>query len=187
MLLTAILLTTVACFVAAYLWIIKSRYDHFERRGIPGPLPSFFFGHYKTLWSTNAYSKQLQAWTRQFGSIYGLFEGTRPVYVVSDVEFLQQVYIRQFSSFDSRRVPFLIRIKNGNRVPLFGAEGSRWRRQRHVINPTFSAAKLKLMFPLANGCIEAMITKLSEMCEEKNKEINIYELFKRMAMDVICK
>src|SRR5207248_5326264 len=115
-----------------------------------------------------------------------LFAGTRPMYVVSDVEFLQEIYIKQFSSFHSRFLPIILRLQTGHKVHLFGAVGARWRRQRHVINPTFSSAKLKLMSPLMNGCIQAMLNKVSEIAGDKNTEINIYELYKRLTMDVIC-
>jgi cytochrome P450 family 3 subfamily A len=70
---------------------------------------------------------------------------------------------------------------------VFRAGGAKWRRQRHVINPTFSSAKLKLMSPLMNECIQAMLNKLAQTADSKDKEINIYELYKRMTMDAICK
>ena len=167
-----------------YLWTLKSSYSHFKRRGIPGPSPRFFFGHCRTIWSVESISRQFQKWTRQFGSIYGLFEGTRPVFVVSDVEFLQEVFVKQFACFRSRRLPFISRLAKGNLIHLFGADGNRWRRQRHVINPTFSASKLKLMSPLVNGCIDALMDKIKE---EQKQQFNIYTLYKRLTMDVICK
>jgi cytochrome P450 len=187
MILTFALFTIVICLIIAYLWTVHNCYDYFKRHGIPGPPHRFFFGHYKDLWSAKSFSKQLQQWTCQYGSIYGLFAGTRPMYVVSDVDFLQEVYIKQFSSFHSRSLPKIFRIENDGKVHLFRASGARWRRQRHVINPTFSSAKLKLMSPLVNGCIEAMIDKVSQMTNSEDKEINIYELYKRLTMDVICK
>ncbi len=180
---TALLLTSVVCIIAGYLWILKSRYNHFKQRGITGPDPLFFFGHYRTLWSVPWYSRQLQEWTRQFGSIYELFEGTRPMYVVSDVEFLQEVYVKQFSSFHSRRLPFIMKASTGHRVQVFGASGARWRRQRHVINPTFSAAKLKLMSPLVKEYIQSLTEKL----KTANGQYSIYVMYKRLTMDVICK
>ncbi|CAF3553223.1 unnamed protein product [Rotaria socialis] len=61
-----------------------------------------------------------------------------------------------------------------------------WRRQRHATNPTFSSAKLKLMSPLVSGRIEAMLNKISTMTTTQHKEINMYELYKRLTMDVIC-
>jgi cytochrome P450 len=187
MMLTIALFTCVFCLIITYLWTIHSSYDYFKRHGIPGPPHRFFFGHFKDLWSSKSFSKLIQQWTRQYGSIYGIFEGTRPMYVVSDVNFLQEVYIKQFSSFHSRSLPIILRLQTGHKVHLLGAIGARWRRQRHVINPTFSSAKLKLMLPLVNQCIQAMLSKISELIYDQNTEINIYNLYKRMTMDVICK
>jgi len=186
MFLTVSLICTFFSLVATYLWTIHSSYDYFKRRGIPGPPHRFFFGHYLELWSAKSFSKQLQQWTRQYGSIYGLFAGTRPTYVVSNVEFLEEVYIKQFSSFHSHAFARIYRGQNDEKVSLITAEGARWKRQRHVINPTFSSAKLKLMSSLVNECLEAMFNKLTEISCDKNTEINIYELYKRLTMDTIC-
>jgi cytochrome P450 len=187
MFLTIALISIVFGVIAAYLWTINNCYDYFKRHGIPGPPHRFFFGHYKIFWSTPSFSKQLREWTRQYGSIYGLFQGTQPMYVVSDIDFLQEVYIKQFSSFHSRDLPKVFQAKSGENLHLVLANGATWRRQRNVISPTFSSTKLKQMSPLMNGCIEAMLNKLSEIIRDKNTEINIYELYKRMTMDVICK
>ncbi|UJR21070.1 hypothetical protein I4U23_024170 [Adineta vaga] len=187
MFITLTLSSIVVCLIALYLWRTNNAYDYFKRRGISGPPHRFFFGHYKDFWSTKSFSKQLKQWTNQYGSIYGLFMGTKPMYVVSDVDFLQEVYIKQFSSFNTRLIPSILRVRSDGIVHLFRSNGETWRRQRHVINPTFSSAKLKLMSPLINGCIEALMNKLSHEITDENKEINIYELYKRLTMDVICR
>ena len=186
MLFTLILLTLVVCLIVAYLWNLKSHYDYFKRQHLPGPSPVFLFGHYLTIWSTHAYSRQLQKWTQQYGSIYGLFEGSRPMYVVSDVDFLQEVYIKQFASFHSRRLPLIMKQNGGQKVHILAASGVKWRRQRHVINPTFSTAKLKLMSPLVNHYIQSLINKVKHFADNK-EEFNIYEMYKRLTMNVICK
>ena len=97
MFVTFILLPVILCLIVAYFFNLKCQYDYFKRHNIPGPLPTFLFGHYLTFWSTDCYSRQLEKWTKQYGSIYGLFEGSRPMYVVSDVDFLQEIYIKQFA------------------------------------------------------------------------------------------
>ncbi|CAF1102353.1 unnamed protein product [Adineta steineri] len=183
MFITLILFTCFVSLITVYFLTLKSRYSYFRVRSIPGPSPTFFFGHFRTIWSTKFYSRQLQEWTRKFGSIYGLFEGTRPLYIVSDVDFLQQVFVHQFSLFSSHRVSFLYQLSKS--VHLISAGPSRWRQQRHAINPAFSAAKLKLMAPLIDQCIESLMKKLFKMNNE-NKEFNIYELYQRLTMDVIC-
>jgi cytochrome P450 len=184
MFILAVLLVIFICLLISYFWILKSHYDYFIRRHIPGPPPRFFFGHYLTLWNAPSYCGQIQEWTRQFGSIYGLFEGTRPMYVVSDINFLQEVFIKQFSTFHSRRTNFLLNLLNSKGANLFTAHANQWRRQRHVINPTFTTLKLKTMTPLMNKCIESMLMKVNEM---NGREFNIYTLYQRLTMDVICK
>jgi hypothetical protein len=184
MFLTTILITCFVCLVAAWFFTLRSRYNYFRLRGIPGPPPLFFFGHFRTIWSVKSYQQLLHSWTKKFGPIYGLFEGTRPLYIVSDVNFLQEVFIKQFSSFHSHRTSFLLRMTTAR--PLITADIIRWRRQRRVINPAFSAVKLKMMTPLVNQCIGSFMKKLSEISNEKTNEFNIYLLYKRLTMDVIC-
>ena len=67
-----------------------------------------------------------------YGSVYGLIAGkefdsfrsdlspvfhlgTRPVYVVSDVNFLEEVFVRQFSKFHGRHIPLLTHILGNDR------------------------------------------------------------------------
>ncbi|CAF1408932.1 unnamed protein product [Rotaria sordida] len=69
---------------------------------------------------------------------------------------------------------------------IFFSSGSKWRRQRQVISPTFSASKLKMMSPLINGCINDFEKKLP-IHAENGDEFNIYLYYKRMTMDVICR
>ncbi|CAF2106772.1 unnamed protein product [Rotaria magnacalcarata] len=184
MLLTDILLIFLVTLICVYFFILNSRYLYFKQRGIPSPPHNFFFGHYKSIWSSPLLTHQFQQWTQQFGSIYGLFEGTRPLYVVSDVEFLQEVFIKQFSSFHSRRLPFILQKSAGNKVHLLSANGEKWHRQRHIINPAFTSGKLKLMTSKVHECVDSLVNKLAEHCDQ---QFNIYLLYKRLTMDVICR
>lgn len=165
-----------------YLFSLRQRYQYFSQRNIPTPPFEFFFGHIRTLWKAPLYSRQLESWTKQYGKIYGLYEGTAPVLVVSDVDFLQEVFVKQFSAFSGRRPNLL----DGVVTNLFSAVGSTWRRQRHLINPSFTAAKLKTMSPLINGCSSDLMQKLSIYADNGN-EFNVHLYYKRMTMDVICK
>ena len=70
---------------------------------------------------------------------------------------------------------------------MITADMAAWRRQRRVINPAFSAAKLKTMTPSFQRCIGSFMNKLSAMNNEEANEFNIYLLYKRLTMDVICK
>ncbi|CAF1062977.1 unnamed protein product [Adineta steineri] len=176
------LLLTFISLAVYYVFLLQQRYQYFRRRGIPTPPFRFFFGHMKILWNVPSFHRQLENWTKQYGKIYGIYQGTTPTFVVSDPDFLQEVFVKQFLNFPSRR-----QVLGGSRLRnVFNASGATWRRHRHVINPTFSAAKLKMMSPLINGCITNVMDKLKDHAENGN-DFNIYTYYKRMTMDVICR
>lgn len=165
-----------------YLFSLQQRYQYFNERNIPTPPFEFFFGHIRILWKAPFYHRQLEKWTKQYGKIYGLYEGAVPMFVVSDLDFLQEVFVKQFSVFSARKASLF----DGLFSNVFLAFGSTWRRQRHLMNPSFTAAKLKTMSPLINGCISSLMEKLSNFAEN-GEEFNIHQYYKRMSMDVICK
>ena len=180
--LSIILLLIFITLVIYYFFLLHQRYQYFSQRGISTPDFQYFFDHLKILWNAPSYHRQLENWTQQFGKIYGIYEGPVPVLVVSDPDFLQEVFIKQFNVFHARKVTLL----DGITSDTFFSSGEKWRRQRHVVSPTFSAAKLKSMSPLINGCIGDLMKQLPEHVE-KGDEFNIYLYYKRMTMDVICK
>lgn len=104
------------------------------------------------------------------------------MFVVSDPDFLQEVFVKQFAVFTARKANLLDHVSSD----LLFSSGQIWRRQRQLINPAFTAAKLKAMNPLINGCISDFMKQLPDHAET-GEEFNIYLYYKRMAMDVICK
>ena len=182
LLLPIILLSIFAGLLVYYLFSLKQRYQYFSQRNIPTPPFEFFFGHIRMLWKAPFYHRQLENWTKRYGKIYGLYEGTVPMFVVSDLDFLQEVFVKQFSVFSARKASLF----DGLFSNVFLSFGPAWRRQRHLINPSFTAAKLKTMSPLINGCISSLMEKLSNHAENGD-EFDIHQYYKRMSMDVICK
>jgi hypothetical protein len=72
--------------------------------GLSGPTPRFFFGNAIELFTHNRHSSAcLAEWTKKYGKIYGYFIGHTPIICVSDPDFLQEVFIKKFSHFHSRR------------------------------------------------------------------------------------
>ena len=164
-----------------YYFRLQQRYQYFSQLGIPTPPFRFFFGHLKTLWNAASYHRQLESWTKQYGKIYGIYEGTNPMFVVSDPDFIQEVFVKQFSVFNARKITILDNII---RTLSFNS-GATWRRQRHVMNPSFAAAKLKSISPLINGCVSDVMKKFPHHAENGD-EFNIYLYYKRLSMDAIC-
>ena len=182
MVLSWILFSIVIGLVMFYIFLLKQRYQFFSDRLIPTPPFQFFFGHMRTLWNAKSLHRQLESWTKEYGKIYGIYEGSLATFVVSDPDFLREVFIKQFNVFHARNASILDDISHH----IFTTYGSTWRRQRQVVSPAFSPTKLKSMSPLINGCIDDAMNNLIEHVE-KGDQFNIYTYYKRMTMDAICK
>lgn len=173
-------------FIWHLVYSIRRKQRYFENENIPGPSPTFLLGNLKDLWSKSQYFRQLQVWTQKYGKVYGMFEGTTPIYVVSDVGFLEQVFIKQFKNFEQRKPLLFLLPGQEKRISLFDANGPTWKRQRHVLNPAFSKAKLLQMLPLLNGCASELIEAL-KIHTERNSDVDVGPIYFRMSMDAIRK
>ena len=182
MLLTLLLILIV---LVIYLAHIRRCYFFFQRLGINGPRPAFFFGNVADFAQTKRISVSIHKWTKQFGRIYGYFEGHTPVLVVSDPDLLDKVFRKYFSKFHSRRQFPLEDRSTSKGVHLFSATGNEWRRQRSIINPTFSPLKIKRMIPVINDCISNLMTKLEECAQTEPAGFDITKLYKSLTMDLI--
>ncbi|CAF3534342.1 unnamed protein product [Rotaria socialis] len=183
LLLTGFLLITFLIIIIAYLRYIREKYSLFNRLAIPGPPPTLFFGNFSDLVKTKRLSISIKQWTEKYGRVFGYFEGHTPILVISDPDVLQDVFVKSFSNFHSRRT-FPLENRFTKTVNIFSAFGVRWKRQRTVINPTFSPAKIKKMMSLLSRSIDAFMLKMAE--EHKMKRpFDIYAYFKRFTMDTI--
>ena len=181
--LTGILIALLIIVVLAYLWHIRKVYDFFIRLNIPGPPPMLFFGNFLEITKTRGTSIAIKQWGDKYGHIFGYFEGHTPILVVSDPDVLQDVFVKSFSKFHSRRANPIVN-QQAKEVSLFNAIGLRWKRQRFVLNPTFSSAKLKQMSPLINRSIDMLMTKMNDQ-HDSGEPFDIYTYFKRFTMDTI--
>ncbi|CAF2955596.1 unnamed protein product [Rotaria sp. Silwood2] len=183
LLLTGILITVLLAVIIAYFFHLRQAYEFFKRLNIPGPPPILLFGNFLDFVKTKRLSISITQWTEKYGRIFGYFEGHTPILVISDPDLLQDIFIKSFSNFHSRR-PFPLEEQHSKQVHVFSATGLRWKRQRFIINPTFSSAKLKQMSPLVHRSISILMKKMSEEYN-KGEPFNIYAYYKRFTMDTI--
>ena len=181
--LTVMLLAVLAILLTIYIRIIQRSYEFFKRFNIPGPSPTFFLGNFLDIGKIKRQSVAIHQWTEKYGRIFGYFEGHTPILVISDPDILQEIFIKSFSNFHSRRT-FPLENRHEKEMHVFSAIGLRWKRQRYVINPTFSSAKLKQMAPLVHRATIRLLNKMAEE-EQHNQPFDIYTYFKRYTMESI--
>ncbi|GMS92094.1 hypothetical protein PENTCL1PPCAC_14269, partial [Pristionchus entomophagus] len=162
--------------------------QYWRRRGVPGPKPQLFYGNIKGL---NSYHypmpMKIHDWTNEFGKVYGYKDGVRNVLVISDMEMINEVFVKQFDAFHARRPPPLSHDTNNSpRVHLFESQGSRWKRLRALSSPSFSIDTLKKISPI----VEDSAIKMVDLMEQKHgdgKSFNVHPFFCEFTLDSICR
>nr|QVK45581.1 cytochrome P450 [Brachionus paranguensis] len=153
----------------------------FKRMGLRTPRFAFFYGNLPEILK-NTQSNTLRKWTSEFGKTYGYYEGHLPVIVTSDLDFINEVFIKQYSNFMARKIYPWQFSDNSPKMDLFLSSNKRWKRMRNIINPTFSPAKLKELIPVMAKCTQRFIHILDKNLD---KEIIISDFLNRYTMDTI--
>lgn len=153
----------------------------FKRIGLKTPEFRFFVGNFPEILE-NTQAESMRQWTKKYGKTYGYYEGHLPMIVTSDLEIIQEVFIKQFGNFVARKIyPFQFSDDSPN-MDIFLSSNKRWKRMRNIINPTFSPIKIKQLLPIMSKCSTRFIDVLEENTE---KELIISDYLNRFTMDTI--
>ncbi|XP_076345853.1 cytochrome P450 3A24-like isoform X2 [Tachypleus tridentatus] len=183
---------TIVLFIILFtIWILRRRkhFNSFVKLGFPGPKPNLFFGNMWELYWKGPLSC-LQNWIDQYGNVFIYFFGMRPVLVVMDLDLLKEILIKDFMDFADR--PGLFELdpprKPGEPINdfLIFLRGTRWKRVRSVITPSFTTLKLKTMAQTMDETINDLFRNIEEYSRQENY-LDVYKLFQAMTMDVMVK
>lgn len=159
-----------------------------RRCGIDGPEPNLISGNINDFLNKTIVEKYTE-YVERFGKTCGFYIGKKMNIITIDLELLRRIQIKDFDKFCDRQ---LIPLKHGLRpnpkftVDIINARGKRWKDMRKILNPTFSAMKLKTMAPIMESSIDIFIEKMLDCCR-REIEFNIYEDFQLLTADIITK
>ncbi|CAN8030665.1 unnamed protein product, partial [Ixodes persulcatus] len=162
----------------------RKTFSYFKDLGIPGPKPSLIRGN---LWEyhRNGLFRALDKWCKDYGDIFGFYNGDVPMLVVRDLEFLKQVFIKNFSNFTDRGIT----MRTDEMHPLVGravglAKRSHWKSLRPSITSGFTKLKLKLMMDHITQVGDVFMEVLGKKADQ-GKEVCMFEATQALAMDYI--
>ena len=162
----------------------KSQHRFFKKRGIPGPDPHWLWGSLRSFTDEQPPIVWMRKCSARYGKVWGYFEGPEPNLVISDPDMIQDVFIKQFSSFHGRKLFILHEDPDSDKnVSMFNARGERWKRLRAIVSTAFSDLKLRSMFPLVRNSVDVFMDQLEAVPQDQ--QIDIFHLFKRLTLDII--
>ncbi|XP_037054366.1 cytochrome P450 3A9-like isoform X3 [Peromyscus leucopus] len=157
-----------------------SSHGLFKKLGIPGPKPLPFVGtmlNYRR--GISIYDLECQ---KQYGDMWGLYNGLLPVLVITEPDMIKNVLVKEFYSiFTNRHLfgPFGFMKKS-----ITTSENEEWKRIRSLLTPAFSSGKLKEMFHIIQEYGDLLVKNMSREVE-KGKSVTMNNVFGAYSMDVL--
>ncbi|RDD36405.1 Cytochrome P450 3A31 [Trichoplax sp. H2] len=168
------------------IWLYRSfvaPLQFFKRLGVPTPPAYPIVGTLLADMEKDTANHQLQQiQIKKYGSVYGMFLGSRPAYMVADLDMIKQILIKDFSKCPNRAAMLNIPQKEEGIVTL---RDERWKHVRTILNPTFTTSKMKHMLPIMTDSIHILLKKMEKIVDT-DQSIDIAEWLKLLSMEIIA-
>ena len=181
------IIATLLIVTALYL-LDKYLHGYWSRRNVFQLDQSFLFGNWGSLVASG--KNQGAYW----GILYEKFKEKKffginmfysPILILTDTELIQEVLIKNFSSFHDR--PMF--IEAAKKFPLvgnlFNLRGQKWRDLRVKLSPTFTSGKLKVMFPIINDCADVLQKYVEKNVASGNDVMDVKDILGRLTTNII--
>lgn len=143
-------------------WYGTSGFSVLKRLNVPGPKPLTFVGNFFDVRKYGSIHLMMSDYVKQYGKIFAVSLGRKPSLVVADPEMLKTILVKEFSSFHNRMIPLPPPPMSSN---VFSARDETWKRIRHILTPSFSARKMKLMVPLIEESCDVLLKKFEGIAD----------------------
>lgn len=163
------------------------RHSYFLRRGIVHEPPLPFVGN---MWGwriskhTSEIIHKIYEKYKHCGPYVGGYFLMSPIHVITDMDLLKRIMIKDFSNFDSRGL-FYNERDDPLSAHLFAVDGPKWHSLRPRMTPIFSGAKMKLMFPAVVRTAKELTNVLRERCNSVPTSLEITKLLACYTSDTI--
>lgn len=175
-----ILLIFVTIFISIYYWWMQ-KYQYWTNLNVINVKPKFPFGSINLTQSIPDFITKIYKETKNKSSFCGIFIMSSPLMVVTDLNLLKQILIKDFNFFANHGTYYNER-DDPLTAHMFHLEGEKWRELRRKVTPIFSSAKIKTMFPTILEIANAFEQVLSQ---EGSVKVGMKDFFVRFTVDVI--
>lgn len=141
-----------------------------------------FAGHRRKFHSSQVFSR-FYSELKEKGKFGGIFFFTKPVVLITDLDFLKTVLIKDFQYFHDRGTYYNVKDDplSGH---LLNIEGDYWKKLREKLTPTFTSGRMRHMTPSIVEIGTKLDAFMSRIINE-NPELEIKGVLARFTTDII--
>ncbi|KAK7867290.1 hypothetical protein R5R35_002117 [Gryllus longicercus] len=179
-------LGALAISLAALCYYLNSNFDYWKKRGVPYLQPEPFFGNVREITLLKkSMADVLTGLYRHFEGkrFAGIFMSRTPSMLLIDPELVKNVLVKDFGHFQDRGHNF-DEDKDPLSAHLFNLGGSKWRKLRTKMTPTFTSGKMKMMFHLMEECSSQLQMYLADVANA-SQGVELREVLAKFTTDVI--
>ncbi|GBM46364.1 Cytochrome P450 3A8 [Araneus ventricosus] len=131
----------IAGFLTLLIWYAGRNDDYWKKRGVPHVPRKNFFARLYEMNKKGMAGLVKDLGLSKLGRVYGTFEGSKPVVIVTDPDLLRDILVKDFHVFPYRRVSNI-----GDPVAdsvVMNLTGDDWKRVRTIITPAFTSKRMR--------------------------------------------
>ncbi|XP_022162044.1 probable cytochrome P450 6a13 [Myzus persicae] len=181
------LITPLTIIVTIAYYFCVSTFKKWEKLNVPYIKPFPLFGNFLNVALGKDHPLEF------YNKIYNEFEGHKygglfhmrtPILMVRDPELINDVLIKDFSSFPDRGI-YSDFVANPLSNHLFLMQNPQWKIMRSKLSPAFTSGKLKLMYDQIKECGEELMKNIDIYLNKNGNEIEVRDIMGKYSTDVI--
>uniref|UniRef100_A0A1Q3FIT7 Putative cytochrome p450 n=1 Tax=Culex tarsalis TaxID=7177 RepID=A0A1Q3FIT7_CULTA len=184
-LLNTLLYLVLPAVALSYLFI-RRKFSYWADRNVPHAPGSFPLGSLQGMGSKYHMTQIFERIYQQFKNVSpaaGFYLTMRPTLMVTDLELVKQILVKDFNSFRDRGM-FYNEQDDPVSAHLFAIDGEKWRFLRNKLSPTFTSGKIKYMFHTMQEIGEQFV-QCFERYVERGESVDAKALCTRFTCDVV--
>lgn len=126
----------------------------------------------------------MERWIKEYGKVFGYFIGEMPYLMITDTEMVKQCFVKEANIFHDRP-QFAVDVEPFA-SSLLALRGKDWKKVRTVLNPSFSASKMKMMMHALSTCTDEMLEVLDEYVT-RGDVVDMHKVAQGLSLHVIGK
>ncbi|XP_070493750.1 probable cytochrome P450 6a13 [Chironomus tepperi] len=181
-----ILYIILAVIFLLYFWF-KKKHLFWKDRGFIYPEPSIPLGSLNGIGVKEHFSEYVKRHYDLYKNrspAFGMYLVANPALVITDIELIKDVMVRQFESFHERHF-YVNKKADPLWNNLFTAGGQEWKDLRAKLSPTFTSGRIMMMFPIVSEVADRMVEYLKQPSMTQG-DLEVKEIFSSFTTEVIA-